>query len=438
MENQKFLKVLAEYYKKFLETGFKKNNTKPKKHIRFRYKNNLQSVKLNKYINIRKEILKYIFNDKYLNNSILIKNTNDVQISKTIIDKLYDFTKNNKINIINSDNIDFLVKFFDDYFNKKINIKKIINYFEELIMQFSDKFILQLLQYFSQESDKLLFEKDVIKIELSEYLFSFFENKLKELIENFKYESANNESVNNLLNLLKQKLKLTKILEKFFIYYFESNLYSKIDNLDQGMAKTENNDTITVNFYLCDISEKDDKYPIFFILIKLNRKDNGYFTINYDDNDKNLYLNEIAINYIYNRLNPKENFILPAHLKNSISIDDNNFKVNCNELFSFIFSSFKMESEFDISSSKDRAKIVNSNYYDDIKISNSLYIHLLDLSEESLIEDFYKIMKEDKYETLFKATFLMTSLVVLLIIILKKISKNYLKIIGTACQLQKK
>jgi len=157
-------------------------------------------------------------------------------------------------------------------------------------------------------------------------------------------------------------------------------LFTELSEIERNKTILDKQDFY---IYFCDITFSKVKYPIFYIPISINKKDNQ-LEIEFDSQ---VYINKKAIEYIVQESGRKGNIDTATERIIYLSQYKTDLKDHINKILSGITNFFELNSSVDIEDSTQQVAKSST-----IKVSNACYIALFDKSDEALVNDYEEIL----------------------------------------------
>ena len=428
----KFIKEVAKYFMDFLETDFHKKKA-PKRSVS--YTNSqwyLVWVSLAKYERITNVIRKAINQWFDKDSQVKVKKWNyTTTIPKNFLDVIKLNVNNFSEDIINEvvGQISKEIFYLSEQYN--ISIEEAIYYVKQQeIKVFKEFFVTPFVENIKEYiiTKKIWDESSIFTMEndLAENLVSWIEDGVNEIVKQVVVESNDKHwknllkrAVKDLANLWnkskeeieseqkaedKNKFSITSVdveweLEKIvsleriknlIILFFEN---FKVWDLYLELAEINRNKMIMdkQEFYLYfgDITYEKNKYPLFYIPIKLEKNWESFEFIFWSQ----IYINKKALEYIVQEYNFKT--WNSTHLKNVweriLYVADwkeiNTKKIQ--DVLDETIELLKLNQRIDISNLGEERQVAKWEY---AQISSNCYICLFDKSDEALINDYEEII----------------------------------------------
>jgi hypothetical protein len=377
--NNLFIDEVAKYFMNFLETDFKKRRI-PKRNTTQKSKNGIQvGINLEKYPKLKSTIISN-FNDGFCKESFILKKN---QFTCSIPNYLFNLISSNINDISNDtysmliDNIKVLIlknkqnytNEYDVFIEETIEKSKLIiaNIIVAPLINTIEKPLSNL--GISDENSKYQLEVDIV-----EMLFNIFEDNYNQLLLNcFQSKEINIEEE------LKAYILLDDIKSNLLIFFKN---YTASDAFDDFYLIFRNNNLIDkteVYLYFYELSIDNDSFPIFYMPISLNEKEN-FFEVTFD---KKLFINTKAIEFIvqqFNIQNENKSTLTGKFDRIMYLSEEENIKNKISWILNTLNNFFKLNKEFLV----DNASLQKSENLS-ISFSNKCYLFLFDKSDEALI-----------------------------------------------------
>jgi superfamily I DNA and/or RNA helicase/very-short-patch-repair endonuclease len=223
-----------------------------------------------------------------------------------------------------------------------------------------------------------------LETEVADSVFALFENKYTEVLQNFFQNKNSFNFKKELQNIIKTdeiKDNLTNFFENFVIGDAFFDIYQLYRN-NKLIDKTE------IYLYFYEISLGNEKFPVFYIPITIN-KEEGKFIFQFE---KRIFVNTKAIDFVVQEFNLQTN-------KKSTLVGqfERILYINGEDNFSFILKDYikKIENFFELNKNIDYQ---NSEFQKGMNLitsfSNKSYLFLFDKSDEALINDYEEILND--------------------------------------------
>jgi len=384
-----FITKVAEYFMAFLETDFHKRRL-PKRSIKIRNSENLQvGLNTEKYEKFYKKawgLVQNGFDEKKL--PIIEKGVYQKQLPDNLLDLI-----NRKVKKVSSDNYDIFVKEIgekikdtsDVYANNPTKAYKVS--MEEISKNVKDRFVLPLVNSIEHSIDSSdLGDKGVIFImeeELTDILSNNFNDVVPEIVNS--YLSEENIEIEKYLRKVVESKDIKDKLSKFFENIAISDLYNEISELKRNKDILDKHE---LYFYFGDINFRNNKYPIFYIPVYINKRNKKMYL----DFDAKIYINKKALEYIvqeYNHEKNKRGSLQGINERIIYLSRGEKLQERLQNIFDEITDLFQLDLHINLSKKeKQRAR----SYL--VWISNSCYISLFDKADEALINDYELLLRE--------------------------------------------
>lgn len=384
-----FITEVVKYFRDFLETNFHKRQI-PKRNIRYKdEKNFLLGLKLIKYKKFHEALINIIVDNTFKNQALKVK----LNKYKTVIPyNLLDLI-NKKIDTIKESKVNQLINQIENqvYEATKLYHKNVDSALTFSIDKTQDLFTEIIINPLLDSIEEPILTQSSVNVEpvyiWKENLIDIFTESIREFIS----ESINMIFVDN------RKIDKNEFTSIWNLDYFKNTLkdYFKniaIDDLVYEIREVYDNNKIfdkkEIYLYFCDIEFQNNKYPIFYIPITIEKYTLG-FEIRFDTS---LYINKKAINYITEKYNEVKN--LNGQIR---SIDDRilytqeineNLTDTISGILIEICDYFSLDAHINVQDSsiqKSRGKLV--------KVTNNTHICIFDKSDEALINDYEEMLQ---------------------------------------------
>jgi len=385
-----FVKEVAKYFMNFLETDFKKRRI-PKRNTIQKTQNGFKvGFDLEKYPKLKKDLLN-LLNSGFKKDTFDIKKgeyTNKVPDSllKLILKKIEALPKKrleevyNEVEKILEEKVGLYSKEYDKFLEESK---------EETRQLLAKNFILPFLDDLDKPLENLNIadenSKYQLEVDITDSLFYVFEGKYTEVLQSFFHKPDEidlSDQLNEIITLPEIKDRLAQFFESFAIGDAFYDLYQIYRN-NQLIDKTE------IYLYFYEISLGNEKFPIIYLPIAINRENNK-FTLRFD---KRLFINTNAIDFAVQEFNHQlqKKDTLASEFDRIVYINgDDNFSLEIETIIRKIENFFELNRNINVTDSESQkgVNLITS-------LSNKSYFFLFDKSDESLINDYEKILNDD-------------------------------------------
>lgn len=408
--NDHFIKEVAKYFMNFLETDFHKTRLPKRNSISKVVKWYKVWLDLEKYKKLKKDFYNIFYNG--LNkDSIIIKKWN---YTSTISDHIFKLISS-KIKNLDDDLLKVTFKEIELNLNeiKKVHIKNYQLYLEKsqdtIQTIFTKHFIVPFLDTIEEPLQTLeLVDQNwlyQIEWELSDCLYSLFENILLSILQSYFEYDQNKQIIEwekneekekiknfNLINELEENILLSELKVNIELFFKNISVSDAFDDIYILFKNNKLLDKTELYLYMYEISAWKHTFPLFYLPLKLEEKKWSFELIF----DKKLYVNTKAIDYVvqeYNRETPDSSWTLAWNYDRIIYInDEDNFIEKIKWIIDSIQNFFKFNNVLDTENSNfQKAEHLISWF------SNRSYIYLFDKSDESVINDYEEILNNDEW-----------------------------------------
>ncbi len=394
-----FVTEVARYFMDFLETDFHKVRN-PKRQIKYRNKDNLQvCIDLTKYSKYSALVWQTInsgyktdgsgFNNHSINE--LKKNTHTLKVTKTLIQLVEE-----QISRVSQVQIDELVsKFESEIFvacrkHEKDSLEAINQSLAGISRVIKEEFVSGFITNIEEPIQKLTHSviNSVYQVEedLVDIIIEPFEAIVTTIV-NYKIlgiETEVDDHIQAIFNVDDIKNKLFSFFRSFDV----SDLFIEVTELVSNKTILEKQECY---LYLCDITYKNNTYPIFYIPVQIDKSQNGLSFIF----DPLLYINKRAISFILQDIasekEQKRTLRLFSERIMYLSEMGEHLIGNIDEALKELVAYFGLDPYIDIYSS-----IEQQSKSGEVKISNKCYLALFDKADESLVNDYEEILEKIK------------------------------------------
>ena len=374
----------------FLQTDFKKRRIPKRNTIQKTQKGFKVGFDLEKYPNLKKDLLNLL-------NSGFKKDIFDIkkgEYTNKVPDSLLKLILK-KIEVLPEKNLEEVFSEIERILEEKVGLfskeyDKFLEESEEETRQlFAKSFILPFLDDLNKPLENLNIadenSKYQLEVDITDSLFSVFESKYTEVLQSFFHkpnETDLSDSLNEIITLSEIKDRLAQFFESFAIGDAFYDLYQIYRN-NQLIDKTE------IYLYFYEISLGNEKFPIIYLPIAINRENNK-FRLRFD---KRLFINTNAIDFAIqefnNQLQKKDT--LASEFDRIVYINnDDNFLLEMETIIRKIENFFELNRNINITNS-ELQECVNPI----TSLSNKSYFFLFDKSDESLINDYEEILNDN-------------------------------------------
>lgn len=399
---ENFSETVAGYFMDFLETDFKRRR-KPKRQVKNHkdgLKTGIRNQKYSRFSHDVRNLLKDGFSQTE-NLDFIEKGV----YTKELPENLINFIEN-KIEGIQQEEVDAYIKQIVEIIEERVasyprNIEKVQDkVFEKAHPLATRKIVTPLTDELEEPiSESNLGDESTIYLlqeELTELLVSEVKPQIKIEIENI-FGSDEPIDKQGLQNSLGEEIQLDELkaeYKNFFSDFSVTDLYRDVVEMKRSKDVLEKHEFY---FYFGDIRYDNSKYPLFYLPITLEKTqgDSGQsegFRINYGGK---LYFNKKAVEYVVQEYkNDKDISGTPDISKERIiyiAEHQDELSSYLNEILEELTEFFALESGIDFSDSTNQ--VADSLL---VKMTNQTYLSLFDKADESLINDYEKILQSLK------------------------------------------
>lgn len=387
-----FVTEVARYFMDFLETDFHKVRN-PKRHIQHRNGSNLQvSINLNKYNKYNALAWKVIrngFDDDALNE--LKRGVHTTAIPQSLLQLIQD-----QINAIEPEAISAVIKLFrheiDLGISKNPNdtTAAITFALDGITRVIREKFLCAFIEKIKEPLDKIrtatVDSVYQVEEELTDVLSRPFEDVVSSIINQISLgkEIEAEQSLEQVFELQDVKNKL----ESFFKGFAAGDLFFEVSELVNNKSLLEKQEFY---LYFCDISYKNQTYPLFYIPIQIQKNTEG-FAFSFDSL---LYVNKKAVQFISQDHNAaiERKGSLGAFVERIIYLAEKREHLlgEIDRALKEAINYFGLTPYIDINNPERQVAKGQG-----LQITNSCYLGLFDKSDESLINDYEEILQKLK------------------------------------------
>ncbi len=385
-----FVKEVAKYFMNFLETDFKKRRI-PKRNTIQKTQNGFKvGFDLEKYPKLKKD-LSNLLNSGFKKDTFDIKKgeyTNKVPDSllKLILKKIEALSKKrleevyDEIEKILEEKVGLYSKEYDKFLEESK---------EETRQLLAKNFILPFLDDLDKPLENLNIadenSKYQLEVDITDSLFSVFEGKYTEVLQSFFHKPDEidlSDELNEIITLPEIKDRLAQFFESFAIGDAFYDLYQIYRN-NHLIDKTE------IYLYFYEISLGNEKFPIIYLPIAINRENNK-FILRFD---KRLFINTNAIDFVVQEFNDQlqKKDTLASEFDRIVYINgDDSFSLEIETIIRKIENFFELNRNINVTDSEPQkgVNLITS-------LSNKSYFFLFDKSDESLINDYEEILNDN-------------------------------------------
>lgn len=385
-----FIKEVAKYFMDFLETDFHRRRL-PRRIVKFRNSDNLLiGINLQKYPTFNNSTLKLISKnfDKNVLNKVS-KGTYKTNLPQNLVELIKLQVKKISPTEINS----IIEKIADStekagtLYSKEYD-KALTSSIEEASKIIKTKLVHPFIENIEQPLQNLnLGDEDnvfLIEEELTSVLLRLVENKISEIINLIIAKGKVNISKELKVLFVPQEIKAE--LVTFFENLGVADLFLEVFEMDRNKSILDKQEFY---LYFGEISFNNNKYPIFYIPIVINR-DGDSLNLEFDSQ---VYINKKAIEFVvqeYNALNgTRGNLDTISERIIYLAQHETDFIELADEILNEISHFFELEGE--VSFSKGDISIAKGA---SIRVTNNCYICLFDKSDEALVNDYEEILQQ--------------------------------------------
>lgn len=384
-----FIKEIAKYFMDFLETDFHKRRI-PKRNTIQKTQNGFKvGFDLEKYPKLKNNLLD-LLNSGFKKDIFDIKKgeyTNNVPDSllKLVFKKIEALPEKrleevfDEIEKILEEKVGLFAREYDKFLEESR---------EDTRQLFAKNFILPFLDDLDKPLENLNLadenSKFQLEVDITDSLFSVFEDKYTEVLQSFFHKPNEidlSNSLHEIITLPEIKDRLVQFFESFAIGDAFYDLYQIYRN-NQLIDKTE------IYLYFYEISLGDEKFPIIYLPIAISRENNK-FTLRFD---KRLFINTNAIDFAVQEFNNQ------LQKKDTLASEfDRIVYINSDDDFSLVVETIirKIENFFELNRNINvRDSELQKGVNLITSLSNKAYLFLFDKSDESLINDYEKILND--------------------------------------------
>jgi len=388
--SMEFFREVAKYFMDFLETDFHKHKF-PRRVVKNRNSDNLLiGLNLKKYDTFYGQVIKALTSGFGVGSNIQIKKGQfKTKLPKTLYDLIsLQISKitNQQINGVLqglAESIEVEAKLHSDEYDVALSSAlesagKAIS--KALIHPFVGNIEKPIQNANLGDSDDIY----LIEQELTEIFVRSIENKVSEIIaREIAGESVRVEKeLKEYFALEDTKATLTGFFENLRV----ADLYQELFELFSNKSILDKQD---LYLYLCDVSFRGNKYPIFYIPIEMSRVDES-FVLQFDSQ---IYLNKKALEYITQEFNTEKG--TKGNLKSAsdriiyISQYQDQLIVHLNEVLTEIADVLEVKGKLHLGNKEEETTRGAS-----AQISTAFHFALFDKSDEALVNDYEEILQE--------------------------------------------
>jgi len=387
-----FFASLAKYYSDFLANDFKKTRL-PKR----RY-----SLKDRKGKRIGTSLKHFSGFYRIINSALQTKNLASSDISyRTIninkgqytahLDSLTVKSIKAEINSIKEDDFQDFIKSYIEQITIRVKKEKLdaVLFTESLIeslgLGLKRHIIFNLLErlqpYFEKSPNNPVDKLIEIEDELTETLLAAFEEESSIAVTSLLVDKDDKP----LRKLINDKFELSVIKKNLQIYFDTFSVEDLYDNFREMLANSELIDKVEFYLNLGEASYKNNKFPIYFIPLEVEKKQ-GTISLSISNI---LYVNKKAIDYISQDIMRKLEKSVPSYVKDRVVYIEDNASIYsmANDLISKIMDSFNLGGTMNFGNQMT-PEVKNT----EIRVSTNLSISLFDKSDESMMNDYEALL----------------------------------------------
>ncbi len=385
-----FIKEVAKYFMNFLETDFKKRRIPKRNSIQKTFKSLKVGIDLEKYPSLKLKMNQFL-NDGFKRESIKIKKGDFVN---SLPANLFNLISQ-KVDDIEDKQLEECFKLIKNTIEEK-NIlypKEYDKYLEDskesIKMVFSKQLILPLLDTLEKPLENLEVTdengKFQLEVEITDSLFTLFEEKLSELLQSYFHNPINTQIIKG-LELFISLNEIKEIFNKFFENYAINDAFYDIYQVYRNnslLDKTE------LYLYFYELSLGNEKFPLFYIPVTVVKEDFEFIFVF----DRRLFVNTKAIDFVVQEYNAQvtKKSTLAAEIDRIIYLNENiPFPDTIEKIIRKIENFFELNRNIQLNDS-NLQKGVNLI----ASLKNTHYIFLFDKSDESLINDYEEILNDN-------------------------------------------
>jgi len=387
-----FVTEVARYFMDFLETDFHKVRN-PKRHIQHRNSSNLQvSVNLNKYKKysaLAWKVIRNGFEDDALNE--LKRGIHTTAIPQSLLQLILD-----QIEAIEPEAVEAVIKLFRNEIdlgitkNPNDTTAAITFAIDGIARVIREKFLASFVEKIREPLDKIrtatVDSVYQVEEELTDVLIRPFEDVVSSIINQISLgkEIEAEQSLEQIFELEDVQNKL----ESFFKGFAAGDLFFEVSELVNNKSLLEKQEFY---LYFCDISYKNQTYPLFYIPIQIQKNTEG-FAFSFDSL---LYVNKKAVQFISQDYNSavERKGSLGAFVERIIYLAEKREHLlgEIDRALKEAINYFGLTPYLDINNPERQVAKGQG-----LQITNSCYFGLFDKSDESLINDYEEILQKLK------------------------------------------
>jgi very-short-patch-repair endonuclease len=387
-----FVTEIARYFMDFLETDFHKVRN-PKRNIQHRNGNNLQiTINLNKYKKYSSLAWKVI-RDGFENDALneLKRGVHTIAIPQSLLQLIQ-----NQINAIEPEAINALIKQFRDEIDLGISknpndtTAAITFALDGIVRVIREKFLVAFIYKIKEPLDKIrtatVDSVYQVEEELTDILIRPFEDVVSSMINQISL--GNQIEAGQSLEQVFELQDVQNKLESFFKGFAAGDLFFEVSELVNNKSLLEKQEFY---LYFCDISYKNQTYPLFYIPIQIQKTTEG-FAFSFDSL---LYVNKKAVQFISqdHSATIERKGSLGAFMERIIYLAEKREHLlgEIDLALKEAINYFGLTPYIDINNPERQVAKGQG-----LQITNSCYLGLFDKSDESLINDYEEILQKLK------------------------------------------
>lgn len=407
-EKDSFVQEVGKYFMNFLETDFHKTRL-PKRNSMSKISKGFKvGIDLDKYSKLKKDFYG-IFHDGFKKDTLSIKKGEYTSnISESIFKLISSKIKTLDDSLLEKTILEVEINLKEI---RKVHAKNYQLYLEESLDNiqtiFWRHFILPFLNTIEAPLQTLeLVDQNwlyQIEGELSDCLFSVFENMLASVLQQYfedEYEPVQQKLLEaesgkvkksfNIKKVLKNNISLEELQSNLELFFKNIAVSDAFDDLYILFKNNKTLDKTELYLYMYEISAGKHTFPLLYIPIKLEEK-KSWFELIFDNK---LFVNTKAIDYVVQEYNMESDSsgTLAWNYERIIYInDEENFVEKVKWIADSIQNFFKFSKSIDIESPEYKKVEHITSWF-----SNKSYIYLFDKSDESVINDYEEILQGEE------------------------------------------
>lgn len=383
-----FIKELAQYFMRFLETDFKKQR-QPKRNLSSRIIKGLSvALYLDKYQSLQKELYKNFINGFERNVLTIPAGKYTTKIPDSLI-RLVSY----KIDQIGRDDtkelIDGICEAVD---NARIeNQKQYDQYLEDSSLAIKYQISSHLVSPFIKEVEKPLQATGLntetglfqLEVDATQKLFSALEGPLETTLREYFVENKPAKTLRPVFSDLLSVSSVSKLLKEFFESFNTADAYSEVYQLYRNREMLDKSE---LYLYFCELSINSFSFPLFYIPVSMAHGDKSV-TLTFDNR---VFVNTKAVDFVVQESNNQTGSrdSMGNKIDRIIHIEDKkSLKSQLQVVVNEVCEILKIENV-------DLDGVAQSKSNMIATVNNRLQLFIFDKSDEALINDYEEIIQD--------------------------------------------